>query len=258
MLSKLRWLTTLSLDAPLVAVSWQVLLFREFSSTLHWYYIVIVFLSVWLGYAADRWFDNLRPDMPTSQQHRFFARNSKYLLGIWLAAILAAVSISLFTLTRGEFLRGLCLMLGSLFYTLMAQKGRNLPYYPLLKSTFTGLLVLASSLLFLHPHIELALSFRVTVFTIWLLFTGNCLLIRSWTRHSEAQSERRAILSLLSVLLVSTALLLTQAAVLASATLLSAVLLLSTNRLAGKLPQNLPRTLADLCLLTPLVVLLLS
>lgn len=258
MLAKLRWLTTLSLDAPLVAVAWQALVFRELNTPLHWYYAVIVFLSVWLGYAADRWFDNLRPAAPSSPHHQFSARNSRFLVILWLVTLITAVSISIFCLTLAEFSRGFALMAASLLYTFFAQRGRRFAFYPLIKSTLTGLLILASSLLFLHSADEAPSSFHFAVVVIWLLFTANCLLIRSWTRSAEKQTEKRAIHALLLVLILSLPLLFSDAAGLAWSSLIASVLLLLTNRFSSTMPGDLPRTVADVCLLSPFFVLLLG
>lgn len=253
MLARLKWLTFLSLDAPLVAVSWQALFAREHGSRLSWHHSLIVFLSVWLGYAADRWCDNLKRDRPASEQHRFYALHSRQILAVWLGVLVTAVSLAFACLTAPELAHGFVLMGLSLAYTLFAQKGRKLKHYPLLKSTFTALLVLASSLLFIPidsiPYLAGA--------CVWLLFSSNCLYIRSWTHAGETNAAFQATLFATAVATLAVFTLCTRDSSIAAASLLaqSAILLLHLFR--HRIDSATLRTAADLCLLSPWPILFL-
>lgn len=77
MLSSPKWLALLSLDAPQVAVTWQALLARTLGSSQSPRHYLLVFASVWLGYAADRRFDNRRVQRPQSEQHPFYAQRPR-------------------------------------------------------------------------------------------------------------------------------------------------------------------------------------
>ncbi len=55
------WPNFLNLDAPLIAVLWQVLLARELAVHVKFGEPVVLALCVWLVYVADRVLDALRP-----------------------------------------------------------------------------------------------------------------------------------------------------------------------------------------------------
>jgi hypothetical protein len=55
------WSTILSLDAPLIAVSWQLLLARALHLSVNRLEPLVLALSVWFVYLADHLFDALHP-----------------------------------------------------------------------------------------------------------------------------------------------------------------------------------------------------
>lgn len=249
MLSRLKWLTFLSLDAPLVAIAWQALFARETRTVLAGHHTLIVFLSVWLGYAADRWFDNLKRKRPNSEQHQFYAKHFRAIPTIWILVLASAVALAFTHLTRSELAHGFVLMGFSLAYTLFAQKARKLAAYPFLKSLFTALLVLASSLLFLPPDSLSLLS----VACVGILFTSNCLFIRSWTHDGKAQ---HALLLALANAALSVFAIWTLSSSAAIAAIASQVTILALHLSRNKTNTPTLRTAADLCLLSPWLMLL--
>lgn len=255
MVSYLKWLTYLSLDAPLVTVAWQALLARRFASNQSWYHYAIIFMSVWLGYAADRWFDNRKRTRPKSEQHIFLALHSKKALLVWVIVLATAVTLSYLNLDHSEFTHGLALAAASLAYTAFAQKGRRLTAYPLLKSLFTALLVLASSTLFLPSDSIDTLASRVAVVAIWLLFACNCLFIRSWTRKKELGSSDVASLVALLAFSLSVFSFWKQEQAISIAVLTGLCGILALHNMRERVPTPIRRTLADLCLLSPILVL---
>jgi hypothetical protein len=70
------WPTILSLDAPAVALAWQSLLALVVGVKLAAHHSVLLGLSVWLAYAADRWIEGWRltPQTVRTQRHAFFLR----------------------------------------------------------------------------------------------------------------------------------------------------------------------------------------
>ena len=94
--SPLLWLTLLSLDAPAVAVLWQILFARCFHVRLRSSITLLLALVVWLIYVADRFLDTLIvPDQGIEPiRHRFYRRrrwafalpfSGVFLLAGWLA-----------------------------------------------------------------------------------------------------------------------------------------------------------------------------
>lgn len=73
----LLWLTVLSLDAPAVAVLWQLLFAESFHVRLGAGVTVLLALVVWLIYVADRLLDALGspPDDAEAMRHSFYRRH---------------------------------------------------------------------------------------------------------------------------------------------------------------------------------------
>ncbi len=254
MFSRLKWLTYLSLDAPLVAIAWQALFSHVKDSHQTWPKFVIVFASVWLGYAADRWFDNLKRDKPSSPQHSLYANHQKTFLGIWATVLLATVALSIKSLSSQELTNGLILTAASLAYTLFAQKARRLSIYPLAKSLFTALLILCAALLFIGPY---SIPF-LALLSVWLLFASNCLFIRSWTRLEEPYTRTVAYFltfgcAVASLIATSAETVLIEITVLISLTCLAG---LHFKRSHFKIESS--RALADVCLMCPFLVILIQ
>lgn len=255
MLRPLTWLTLLSLDAPLVAVAWQSLLARVHAFDIGWHHRAIVFLSVWLGYAADRWFDSQGSEALATERHRFARSQRQTTAILWLFALATAVSISIATLSLPEFLHGLVLMAIALVYTAFAQKARRLPYYGTIKASLVAVLIAASATLFMPwPHIlETASDFALIV----LLFFSNCLLIRSWELPAS-HAARFLPLSLSATAgfaILSTALSESPFLLLPFAASLSVSSLWILHFFRNRFTPSIRRTLADLCLLWPLALL---
>ena len=111
----------LGLDAPLVAVTWQLWWARSLSVELSWVHHVTLALAVWMIYLADRLADaaTLRPaakDTEISARHHFAWRHRQA-----LAALLGGVSATLVVLTLGwlsarEFRAGLGLLAAQAVY----------------------------------------------------------------------------------------------------------------------------------------------
>lgn len=252
MLYRLKWLTFLSLDAPLVAVAWQALFAKEQDIQLAWYHSTIVFLSVLLGYAADRWCDNLLSKRARSQQHQFYAKHSRRILAVWLLALIFASTLAFLKLSGAELAHGFTLMAIAITYTLFAQKARKFPFYSIAKPVFTAMLVLASSLLFL----PFTASSYLTALYVWMLFTSNCLYIRSWTHVGEQKAAQRASVLACATVFIAVLALWTHDSHVAAATLIAqgAIVWLHLFRHRFEIPTL--RIAADLCLLSPCLIIL--
>jgi hypothetical protein len=84
------WPNILSLDAPLVAVTWQAFLAQRYAFPLRLAGRIELFLAVWAIYIADRLLDVRKPAMTQeSVRHRFY-RAHRTAATVMLAALLAA------------------------------------------------------------------------------------------------------------------------------------------------------------------------
>ena len=95
--------SVLSLDVPLIAVVWQLLLSRSLGATLTWPHSALLGVAVWLIYSADRWLDGLELDQHArTERHRFYVRHRHAALAVWSGVSVGALGGGLSVLTRPE------------------------------------------------------------------------------------------------------------------------------------------------------------
>lgn len=118
-----QWPTVLSCDAPLVVVVWQRLFAVLDGVTLHWADSVVLAGSVWLAYAADRWFEGWRvaPDLMRTPRHRFYQQWRWPMAGVWAAVLAGDLAVAFGFLTARELLAGTLLLGPTLLYVLSHQ-----------------------------------------------------------------------------------------------------------------------------------------
>ena len=118
-----QWPTILSLDAPAVALAWQALTARTAGVRLAGAPVAVLGLSVWLAYAADRWIEGwrLRPEQVRTQRHFFYLRNRWPVAGLWATALAGDVTVACAGLTHREFWFGAGLLPLVLAYVISHQ-----------------------------------------------------------------------------------------------------------------------------------------
>ncbi len=97
--------SVVSLDVPLIAVAWQLLLSHSLRATLVWPQSALLGVGVWLIYSADRWLDGLElGHHARTERHRFYVRHRRAVLRVWLGVGAAALLGGATVLTRPELL----------------------------------------------------------------------------------------------------------------------------------------------------------
>jgi len=108
----LLWLTVLSLDAPAVAVLWQLLFARSLHAPVSASITLLLALVVWLIYVADRLLDTLK--VPTQgaepTRHLFYRRHLWAFLLPFIAGFLLAAWLSLTRLDENTFRYGAAIL----------------------------------------------------------------------------------------------------------------------------------------------------
>jgi hypothetical protein len=101
------WPNLLSLDAPLVAVVWQMLFARSFGVAVDGAQLAALAMYVWLVYVADRTLDGLRIGDPShdTARHRFYREHWTKMLPAFAGVALVAAYLSLAALSPA-MLRG--------------------------------------------------------------------------------------------------------------------------------------------------------
>ena len=106
------WPNLLSLDAPFVAVLWQILFVRCFHVAVDALpRSILLVTSVWLIYAADRALDAWRGERSSSPRHRFYHAHWRILLPLWMAVLAASAWLALTELPAVLLRRG-CVLMG--------------------------------------------------------------------------------------------------------------------------------------------------
>ena len=178
-----QWLTVLSLDAPLVAVAWQLALARVSGVTLSGHHTFILGAAVWLAYAADRWIEGWRldPAQIGTQRHWFYQQWRWPTAVIWAAVLLVAIWLSLTRLTRAELEAGLLLLVPVLIYLLSHQFLHRARRWRAPKEICVALLFAIGVACFPVANRPAALAVLAAPLTLFgLLCFADCALIALW------------------------------------------------------------------------------
>ncbi len=262
--SPLVWLNLVCLDAPLVAVSWQWLFAREFAVPVPRGATAALFLTAWMIYLADRLVDSctLRPGAIVSARQSFCRQHRRW----WVAAV-AVIAVTDAILILGTLDRvamsagsaiGACAFVYLLVNQLRPQFWRVLP----LKEISIGVIFAAGAM------VGLLRSLPHSALLPWFAFAAvcalNCICIAVWERDLDEAQRRISIatafpqathvlLPVLVLLGLTSALFARQPVCVCVAT--SAALLAILHRFGGRIAPDSRTALADLVLLSPLLIL---
>lgn len=179
-----RWLwpNLLSLDAPIVALVWQDLAAHTFGNPLHTSGRIVLGLTVWAVYLADRLLDiRATHSAPDTARHNFYRRHPRELGALLAVVLVLDIFVTLVELRRAVLIYGLAVL---------ACVAAYLSTFPLRPTSgwekqisaailfSTGVLLVSST--WLGPlHLLLP----------GILFAGLCLsnlvLVELWERHRE-------------------------------------------------------------------------
>jgi hypothetical protein len=268
------WLNLVCLDAPTVAVTWQWLFARALGVALPLRNIGALFLTAWLIYLADRLADtfSLNPAREMSLRHRFCARHRR----AWIALMVVLTACNAWLLTQhndprvlkfGAIVAALALLYFLVNYT-AGRVWRALP----LKEVIIGSLFAAGTVTALLPRMQvLEGPALLTLVLFGVLCALNCISIAFWERAIDEAQGRESIATTwpggvkypvpVGICVAVSAVLASRwsvpLALVDSCVALSAVLLAALHALRDLVPRDDRTALADLVLLTPLLMLLL-
>ena len=241
------WPNVLSLDAPLVAVLWQILFARCFRVPVDALAVVLLLLTVWLIYAADRILDARKGEC-RSPRHEFYRRYWPELLPVWIGILGLTSWLAVEHLPAGLFLRGAALLGAVGMYFALVHSGILLRWP---KEAAVGVLFALGASLVAWGKVRTAAD----VATI-LLFSGlcwmNCIAIQRWEVEKLDWSPRIAAMVLACA---AVTLLCTHRPILGGAELASAFAFLLLSHQRRRLSADALRVLADVALLSPLLFL---
>lgn len=245
------WPNLLSLDAPAVAVVWQLFLAAEANVDVPLAAVVVLGLVVWGVYLADRSLDAARGCVD-SDRHQFAAKHPALQFGLGGCAFLAAGILAFVALPHDYLTTGAAVATVTGAYLLAVHAGR--------RWLGAGAKELSVGVVF-AAGVSVPLAADATAGGAWLpgvtAFAGlcalNCLLIARW-EEPIATASRWAFA--LAGLAVCAALAAAPDVMLAVALSAAALALLHVGRRA--MSVRAARVLADVALLSPLLVAVIS
>jgi hypothetical protein len=272
------WPNLLSLDAPAVAVLWQALFVRCFRARFDLLAAVLLPLTVWLIYSADRVFDAWS-NSRSLPRHEFHGQHWRAILAAWIVAFAAAGWLAWKRLPDALFMRGLALLaVIAIYFALVHLSPRR--RWP--KEFAVAILFTAGVSLAAWQQIRTVADIA-TIAVFCCLCWINCAAIEQWERRGRLPQTRiplkpvvrlsRAGVSLRTAIRLNawplraaaialglTALLLLheQRPILGGAETLSAFAFAALDGAKDRFSADALRVLADVALLTPLLFLPLA
>jgi hypothetical protein len=267
------WPNFLSLDAPLVAVLWQILLTRGLAVHVKRGEPLVLALCVWLVYVADRVLDALRPAMGEWEPGRktFYRRHLRIAVVVGVCLLSLTIPLAYCILRRSTFYAGLTLAIPLLAYFALihltpvrwrARWPRELAVACLFTSgTFLAIWT---------GNNRNVYSLWAPAILFFLLCWANCSAIETWewqrnilSEDSAPSASTRWAARYLAVIGFATACLAVVMGYLAlapvgfaGAAVLSGIALALLAAWRPHLPMNVLRVSVDLALCTPLLALI--
>ena len=251
-----------SLDAPTVAIVWTLAFAWAWHLVIPVWLVLVVGLSAWTFYIADRLLDARRARTPLRLRHRFHWQHRQIFIPLAIAAGAVALGLVLHNMPPRIEVRNSLLAVAAFAYFAGVHTGKQrrlLPKELLVAIVFT--MTCATPSLWRAPHpLEILPVLLIFSALAWL----NCAAIELWESETAAVNNvlikvrRYAVaLAVLGILAALGAAALGQArgALLLLAAALSAGLLGQMDILRKRLSATALRVGADLVLLTPLVLL---
>lgn len=270
--SPFLWLNFVCLDAPLVAIAWQWLFARALNLRLTSPSVGALFFTAWLIYLADRLADtfSLDRDREMSLRHHFCARHRR----AWIAAMISVAACDAWLLTRHLDPRivrfGAWVAAFAAAYLLINYAaGRVWRVLPIKEVTIGSLFAAGTTTALLPQLRRIEGPLLLTLVLFGALCSFNCVCIAFWERELDTAQGRESIattwpaaakyLIAIAICIVASALLASRLsvplAIVNSCVALSTLLLAALHALRASVTRDQRTALADLVLLTPLLVL---
>lgn len=248
------WPNLLSLDAPIVALLWQILFVRCFHGSLGMLPAALLAVAVWLIYVADRTLDAWRGAPGTAEQprHEFYRRNWRAVLPVWIGALAASSWLAWSRLPAPLFVEGAVIATGTGLYLAVVHLAPGLLRRGGSKESAVAVLFGLGASLAAWPGVQTT-SDVLAILLFSVLCWMNCTAIDDWERGESLRPSVIAAAGL--VALTAACLLQNHRPILGAAETAGALGLVLLDRLQKRYSSAVLRVLADVVLLTPVVFL---
>lgn len=248
------WPNLLSLDAPLVALAWQVLFLRCFHAGENMGAAALLTVAVWLIYTADRTLDAWRGAVATPR-HEFYRRHWRALAPLWIAACALGGWIAWTQLPAVLWSRGWYVAAAAGVYLGLVHGGSHWLARRGAKEAAVGAVFAIGVSLAAWPMVRTAADV-LAIAQFFALCWINCVAIEDWEKDRPARAG--AVFAAGAIALSSVALLRDARPVLACTETASALGLMLLDRYSDRMSRDAVRVLADAVLLSPLLFLPLA
>jgi hypothetical protein len=239
------WPNLLSLDAPFVALLWQILFARCFHARVELLPSVLLVLAVWLIYAADRTLDAWTGSA-LHPRHEFYRRHWRALLPLWILVLAAGSVLACTRLTPSLLYRGLALGAGVALYFLLLHLG----IFQRTKEGAVAVLFALGATLSAWSNVRTAVDIEAILLFSCLCWI-NCVAIEHW----EGESKWPIAVAAGFLAAAAAMLLFTTRPVLGGAVAASALCFVLLDCARRHFSRDALRVLADVALLSPLFLL---
>lgn len=187
-----QWPNVLALDAALVGVGWLMVLAQNNEVQIGLTAPLVLGLSIWLVYTADRWLDVRKlslSQLPTVR-HRFMKRWATAFFVFWLIILTADLFLAIHGLDRTQILAGFIVVTLALIHTVLSQVQTrlNIP-----KEARISLIYMAGVGIFLSNEPALWPDILVPLVLFGLLCFINCSMIANKEVEFDVTMGRQSI-----------------------------------------------------------------
>ena len=248
------WPNLLSLDAPIVALLWQLLFVRCFHGSLGMLPAALLAVAVWIIYVADRTLDAWRGAPGTAEQprHEFYRRYWRMVLPIWIGALGTGAWLAWSRLPGPLFVEGVAVASGTALYLAAVHLTPGLLRRANSKESAVAVLFGLGASLAAWPGVQTP-SDVLAILLFSCLCWMNCAAIEDWEHGRELRPSIVAAAGL--VALTAACVLQDHRPILGAAETAGALGLVLLDRLQRRYSAEALRVLADVVLLTPIVFL---
>lgn len=232
----------------MVAVLWQILFARCFGVPVDALAALLLLLTVWLIYSADRTLDAWRGACD-SPRHEFYRRHWRDLLPLWAAVLGLAGWLAAVRLKPGLFLEGTILLTAVAVYFWAVHRGGAYRRWP--KEAVVGILFALGASLVAWGKVKTPAD-AAAILLFSALCWMNCVAIQKW--EGEGLDWSPGIAAWL-VACAAGVLLCVHRPVLGGAEMASSCAFLLLDRVRPRLSADALRVLADVALLSPVFFL---
>ena len=245
------WPNLLSLDAPIVALLWQLLFVRCFHGSLGMLPAALLAVAVWLIYVADRTLDAFRGSID-QPRHEFYRRHWRAVLPVWIAALGTGAWLAWSRLPGPLFAEGVAVASCAVVYLAAVHLAPGLLRRAGSKESAVAVLFGLGASLAAWPGVQ-TMSDVLAIMLFSTLCWMNCAAIEDFEHGHELRPSVIAAAGL--VALAAACLLKDHRPILGAAETAGALGLVLLDRSRGRYSAQALRVLADVVLLTPLVFL---